>query len=120
MTLKDAIIQHFITQAIMDWVKRTRKDKGAMNFLNGYKTYIIAGLTIVLLILHWFGVDLPFVDYNHLPAIGAALAAITARMGGKDDAARAVVVSTNPPSSLPVNASVSQAKTAIQHVDTGL
>src|SRR6185312_16579675 len=57
--LKDAIIEHFTTQALLKWVAAKRKDRGTMNFLTGYKTYIVAGVLLLICVLQLFGISIP-------------------------------------------------------------
>jgi hypothetical protein len=87
-TLKDAIIQGFIRKLITDKIVAIGKDKKAMNFLSGYKTYIIAVIMILLIALHYLGINIPGVDPNALD-LGAAIGLITARGGASVDAAKA-------------------------------
>ncbi len=61
-----------------------------MSFLNNYKTYIVAGLTLALLVLHWFNIDIPGMDYTHIPEIGVIVAAFFARQESKKDVAKLV------------------------------
>lgn len=66
-----------------------------MSFLTGYKAYIVGILTLVLIALHLFGINIPGVDYTAVGSIGAALTALFARNGASTDAAKAIVAINN-------------------------
>lgn len=80
-----------------------------MSFLTGSKTYIVAGILLVISILQMFGITFPGIPPLPLgDAIGGVLASIgliTGRMGAKNDAAKAVVITNG--------GTVATAKTAI-------
>lgn len=64
-----------------------------MNLLSGWKTYIAAALTLALIVLHLFSINIPGVDYTALGTIGAVMSVIFARNGASGDAAKALVAS---------------------------
>lgn len=82
-----------------------------MSFLNGYRTYIIAGVSLLLIVLHYLGIDIPGVNSAQVGDIGAIIALFFARIGSKNDAAKAVVVSSTTSA-----ATVSAAKEQIKQV----
>lgn len=65
-----------------------------MNFLVGNRTYIVAGLTIVLLVAHLFGIDIPGVNYTAVPTIGTLVAVFFARQAATNTAAKALAAAT--------------------------
>lgn len=83
-TLKDAAMEFFAKKAVTDWLQSIRKDKRKMQFLQGYKTYIVAVALIILSALHLLGIDIPGVDPDALN-LGAAIGLIFARKGAKTD-----------------------------------
>lgn len=75
--------------------------------LAGYKTYIIAGLMLILAGLHVIGIDVPGVPPIDLgAAILTALGLITGRMGSRTDAAKAAFIAS--PSIVSVDAAKAQ------------
>lgn len=83
-TLKDAAMEFFAKKAVTDWLQTIRKDKRKMQFLQGYKTYIVAVALIILSTLHILGIDIPGVDPDALN-LGAAIGLIFARNGAKTE-----------------------------------
>lgn len=78
--------------------------------LSGYKTYIVAGIGLLLACLHLAGIDVPGVSasaYDIGGAIAALLAVITGRVGARSDAAKAAFIAS------PTVTSVDAAKSAI-------
>lgn len=94
--LKDAIIEHFATQAFVKWVSNKRKDAMTMSFLTGSKTYIVAGVLLVISGLQLFGVTIPGIPPippgDAITGILSALGLTAARLGANTQAAKALAV----------------------------
>lgn len=84
---------------LQDWLISLAIKKGStylkglpiMNFLAGYKTYILAALIIVSAAAENFlGVDIPGFDMSIGDAVMVAFGLFTARIGAKNDVAKAI------------------------------
>lgn len=62
-TLKDAVVKAFAKGAILNAFAKLRKDKTAMSFLSGYRTYIMAAALLSLALLSAVGIDVPLVGH---------------------------------------------------------
>lgn len=85
MTLKDAAVKWFLQNTITKFLERLKKDKGKMHFLDGAKTYILAGLLIALGAVELLGIDVPGFDMTPQEAFSVGLGFIWARGGAKSD-----------------------------------
>lgn len=84
----DAIKGAIARTALTQFLASLKRDKDFMSFLSGYKTYIIAGLCLVMLVLHMLGIDVPGVSYQSYD-IGTLIAVFFARQGAAADANKA-------------------------------
>lgn len=84
-TLFDALKRNLAKKAVLDYLGKIRKDKTKMQFLTGYKTYILAALLLLLGGVEFVGIDVPGFTMSPQEAIGLALGFIFARNGAKTE-----------------------------------
>lgn len=82
--VQNALLKAFVSRALTDWLKSLKGDKQLNGFLTGYKTYIVAAIMLLLIVLHQFGINVPGVDPMTLD-IGAAIGLLFSRSGAKSD-----------------------------------
>lgn len=79
----------FLTGLVVSAIVSKLKGLPAMNFLSGYKTYVLAVLIIICALAETFlGVDIPEFNMGIGEAIAVGLALITGRAGAKADVAK--------------------------------
>ena len=84
----DAIKGAIAREALKQFLASLTRDRDFMQFLSGYRTYIIAALCLVMLVLHMVGIDVPGVNYQSYD-IGTLIAVFFARQGAANDANKA-------------------------------
>jgi hypothetical protein len=85
-TLVDLVKENIARNFIMDQLKRFAKSRlGKM--LQGYKTYIVAVVLVVIAALKFMGIEIPGVSDNSDPGalISVALGLVFARHGAKTE-----------------------------------
>lgn len=89
-TLKDAAIEWFLQNAITKFLRDVKRNKGFMRMLDGYKTYIVAGVLLVVGGLQVVGIPIPGFGEDAGYAFTTAIGLITGRLGARNDAKKAV------------------------------
>jgi hypothetical protein len=84
-TLKDAAVQWFVENAILKFLVGLKKDKGIMDIMQGAKTYIVAGLIVLVAAVELFGIDVPGFNMTIQEAVSVAVGLIFARGGARAD-----------------------------------